>query len=617
MKPTKRWKAGLTAIVFMMLQMITLLIKGISVGAADTVVYDAQEIPAFADRTIQEVSDQYSAALYAGESYVNYDSSTWYVREPSFEAPYDAGEITQDTHTTMVAMTDFFRWLMGNRPLLKESQHSEQLQAGALVRNYHFSHSVDASYKPGDMSDTLWQYGADCEHNILAGGYTPQGSIGGWMNEGYSVEYESWGTIGHRAMMMDMYLSDIQYGFSGTVAIGDTVSRENQPNAPFAAYPAPGYMPSSLVNPTTCAWSVQLDRDVMEVDDVYDVTVTITNLNTGETWTRIADDETLMSSYGCLAFVQPMDYGSGGYTDSYEVVLDGLLDAATGAAAEIRYTVKFFDITEYAMSRVDEVNFRMEYGIGPKMMNEADLKKIAAILPREIPVHAENDHIFYVPVTGDWQVDLQNSCFVNSGDVSALPERIQDYEGMLQRITIPFVQKTGYTAEYDTLDIIPSQVDSGSRVSLSVYRTNISTDTVHIFKLRQKADGSYTAVKTFDSADYEDGSEEVQEGYVIESACAADGGEYLSVYFNQSWIDGGYTVSVFVSNMVSTLKVKGTLAGDLNQDGVLDGRDLILMAKGLTGMADIPLDAADCNGDGHVNIFDMVVLKAQLHDAGV
>ena len=587
----------------------------ITAKAVDAAAYDADKLPVFADRTMQEVADAYSEALYAGETYNNRDSSTWYAEEALLEAPYSAGKITEDTHKAMTSMTNFYRWLMGLPELQAESQHSSHLQAGALVRNYDFNHTVNAGYKPSDMGDVLWEYGACCSHNILAAGFTPQGAITGWMNEGYRVEEYMWDSIGHRAMMMRISTSDIQYGFSGNIAIGEITAHENESDIPFAAFPAPGYMPDAIINPSCSAWSVELNTDIVEVYDDYEILVTITNLNTGQEWIRMADDETLLNSYGCLAFVQPDDYTENGYTDSYEVVMSGLVDVETGDDTAIRYTVNFFDVAQYAASRVEPVNYRKEYGIGPDMMNEEGLKKVAAILPGTVPVHTESGLDLEIPVTGAWQVDMENSCFVNQGDASALPDRITDHYGYLERVTIPFAEKTGYTAMYDFLDIIPSTVQAGDSVSISAYRTNVSTDTVHIFKLKEEEDGTYSSVQKFDSTEYDDGSGNVKEGYVVEKAGAKDAGTYLSVYFNKEWHDSGYNlVTMFVSNQASTLTIYG-LPGDVNQDGMTGLGDLVGMTKVLMGDAPERLAYADLNDDSRVNIFDMAYLREILSEA--
>ena len=113
------------------------------------------------------------------------------------------------------------------------------------------------------------------------------------------------------------------------------------------------------------------------------------------------------------------------------------------------------------------------------------------------------------------------------------------------------------TAEYDTLDIVPSVVDAGGRVNIAAYRTSISTDTVHIFKLIDNPDGSQSSELIFDSNDHLTGDGSVTEGFTIESASAEDNGSYMSVYFNNAWLNDRQLISVYVSNYVSRLTVNG------------------------------------------------------------
>jgi hypothetical protein len=585
----------------------------LTVEAEDTVLYDAADETTFSQRTLQDVADAYSQALYISDTYDNYDSSSWYATPSSTTYPYAAGELTEDTHATLTALTNFYRWLVGSQPLTNVSTHSEEMQAGALVRNFEFDHFISDSNKPSDMDDALWTLGADCKHNVLASGYTPTDAIKGWMSEGYSVDLESWSTIGHRAMMMQMRASQMEYGYSGRVAIGLVTEYRNTCDLPFTAFPAPGYMPASLVEGSECAWSVELNNSILEMDDEYDVTVTITNLRTQEQWVRTAEDETLMSSYGCLVFVQPTDYVDNTYTDAYEVVISGLTDVETGKAAQAQYTVNFFPLEDYATSRIHWTDFHTQYGIAPSLMQLESLEKIAAILPTEIPAKAENGNTYIVPVTGHWQVDMEQQCFYNTGDTSALPWNIKDALGKLERVTIPFYEKSGYTALYDSLTITPAKATAGDDVSFSVFRTNVSTDRVQIYQLTTDASGTYQGTKRFDSYDSGD-TGVVQETYTMKQVTPADAGTYISVYFNQSWIDGGNTVKVFVSNTLSTLSVEG-ISGDVSGDGKIDVADMVALKKVLTGMDTTHLDSADCNGDGTVNVFDLICLKELLDAA--
>ncbi len=533
--------------------------ENISVYGQDdgAILYDADTEELFVSRTMQEIADEYSAALYAIESYDNSDNSTWYSSVPSFGGYYDPGMITTDTHEAMIAMTNFYRWLIGVQPVTGNMEDTPALQACALIRNYDFNHFVRDEYKPADMPDELWAYGAEVNHSILASGYTPQGSITGWMNEGYLIESDTWESIGHRATLTKMSLSQIAFGHCGNITAGVGVKYKNDRVLPFTSFPSPGYMPSDLLNPLLSAWSIELNPDVLYLDDTYDAQVTITNLNTGETFTRSADEETLILSFGCITFKQPDDFGENGYTDSYKVELTGIYDYDTDEPAKISYTVKFFSLNDCRQTAVTSVDTCMKYMIGPDMMNGIGLDIIAAILPDEVSVLADNGQLFTAPVNNEWIVDTANNCFVNSASVSNLPSRVSDPNGLLQYITIPFEEKTGMTAEYDTLDIVPSVVDAGGRVSIAAYRTSISTDTVHIFKLIDNPDGSQSSKLIFDSNDHPTGDSSVTEGFTIESASAEDNGRYMSVYFNKAWLEDRHLISVYVSNYVSQLTVNG------------------------------------------------------------
>lgn len=574
--------------------------------------YNANELEVFANRTKEEIGEQYSYAMYNVSSYDNRDKDTWYTTEPSLVDPYDPGAINEDTHQAMVDMMNFYRWIMGCEPLTGNMNHLEDLQYGAMVRNFYFDHNVIDTFKPADMSDEIWQRGADCNHNIIAKGYTPQGAISGWMNEGYDVERESWteSGIGHRAMTMRMTTSEIALGYSGEVAIGRCTNNENPNNMPFTAYPAPGYAPSQLINPSICAWTVEFNDEMFEAECTEDITVTIENKNTKEQWVRTRDKDNLIISFECLVFAQPDDYGDTGYTDSYEVTITGVKDVTNGEAAILTYTVDFFDLHEYSQTRVASAETSMKYMLAPDMMNEKSLKYVASILPNVVTVKTEDNKLVDVPVAGKWTVDTENKCFRNSGDVAKLPARVKDYYGYLENIVVPYEEKIQLLVKYDTLDIVPRVALSGGVVKLTTYRTQTVTDTVHIFKLIDLPDGSCMSIKMFDSTQTEGGCDDVYVGYNINCAAPADSGKYISVYYSQEWLNGRQITPVYVSSNIAELTVN-TEYYDLNGDGSVDLADLITMTKVISGHAECPV-SADCDKNGRINVFDLILLKNKL-----
>lgn len=535
-------------------------------SSGDTIVYDADEMEPFKSRTLKEVADEYAKARYAGATYSNSDSSTWYQEPCSTSAPYAAGVLTQDTHTAMTAMTNFYRWLSGLNSLKNSSTHSDSLQVQALVRNFEFSHWVSDSSKPADMSDEMWNAGAPCRHNILARGYTPQGAITGWMNEGYSLRSQSWDTTGHRYALIEASLSDVQYGFSGGIAIGAGVASGNTSDLPFSAFPAPGYMPSRLVSPSSSAWSVRINKNTLKIADSTKVTAVITNLNTGNSYECTKENGKLRVSGVEIDMVQPSDYSGSRYTDSYRVQITGLQDAATGSEAQISYTTRFADITEEMPSYVTSVTAdAREYVIYKTMDNIESIKKVAAILPKQVWATAESGKKIRVSVKGEWEINEADKCFVNSADPSGLPENITDKNHLLDEVKVPYKISDDYYDSYNTLYISPQKVKEGKNIELGVYRTNISTDTSQIYKLTAKEDGTYSAVKKYDSSESPEFDKEASDASVYSAThiykksgvTLDDAGEYISVYYSSS-----SQSRIYICRATKTLEVEHTHTWD-------------------------------------------------------
>lgn len=535
-------------------------------SSGDTIVYDADEMEPFKSRTLKEVADEYAKARYAGATYSNSDSSTWYQEPCSTSAPYAAGVLTQDTHTAMTAMTNFYRWLSGLNSLKNSSTHSDSLQVQALVRNFEFSHWVSDSSKPADMSDEMWNAGAPCRHNILARGYTPQGAITGWMNEGYSLRSQSWDTTGHRYALIEASLSDVQYGFSGGIAIGADVASGNTSDLPFSAFPAPGYMPSRLVSPSSSAWSVRINKNTLKIADSTKVTAVITNLNTGNSYECTKENGKLRVLGVEIDMVQPSDYSGSRYTDSYRVQITGLQDAATGSEAQISYTTRFADITEEMPSYVTSVTAdAREYVIYKTMDNIESIKKVAAILPKQVWATAESGKKIRVSVKGEWEINEADKCFVNSADPSGLPENITDKNHLLDEVKVPYKISDDYYDSYNTLYISPQKVKEGENIELGVYRTNISTDTSQIYKLTAKEDGTYSAVKKYDSSESPEFDKEASDASVYSAThiykksgvTLDDAGEYISVYYSSS-----SQSRIYVCRATKTLEVEHTHTWD-------------------------------------------------------
>lgn len=95
----------------------------------------------------------------------------------------------------------------------------------------------------------------------------------------------------------------------------------------------------------------------------------------------------------------------------------------------------------------------------------------------------------------------------------------------------------------------------------------------------------------------------------------------------QNWTRYGIAIAGSIAPCANTrdgiggyvCPLTGSLRGDLNLDGILDARDLVILANYLVGNLQpgsppflAPLSAADMNGDGLVNAVDLVLLQNRL-----
>ena len=353
MRKKKLEKKKLLGIILIATVLFSIPCLCLETKAAEVVVYNANEWDVFKNRSQKEIANEYNKAKNAGATYKDGVTTSYYKTSPSAVAPYSGGELTEDTHLAMTAMTNYYRWLVGSKPI-GVSSHSADLQVGALVRIWNHNHIInDTQGKPADMSETLWNQGAKASNNILAWGYTPTGSITGWLDEGYDLRNATFDTVGHRYFIISdsvsslqfAYVSSSQNSFWGYSSLGKGTTGANKTLA-YTAYPSPGYMPLNDLPVETSAWTVEVNKNEMSYS-LDNLKVVVTNLNTKETYECTKANGKLTENFYNLAFVQPSASGSH-YTegDQYKVEITGLIDKKTNNAAKIEYQTKFFDIND-------------------------------------------------------------------------------------------------------------------------------------------------------------------------------------------------------------------------------------------------------------------------------
>ncbi len=530
----------------------------VTAQAVNTVVYDGDKMSTFSSRTPESVAKKYTDAYYAGASYVNSDSSTYYSTPASTESPYNQGVLSKDTLKCMQEMTNFYRWLVGNEPLVVECTQNDSLQCQALDRNFEFNHKISQSSKPEDMPDELWQKGYACQHNILAWGYTPLDSITGWMNEGYYLSSKKWDTLGHRYALISPDNLDVQFGYCGTIGIGKyNYYTKASSYQPFYAFPSPGYVPADCISPTYSAWSVDFDTSKIKVTDTSAVKVTVTNLSTKTSYECTSSNDKASVSSSSIAFVQPSEYDKStyNYTDSFKVVITGLTDVATGNPAQVQYTVKFFDLKDHAQGRITSAGFDYKKVLfyNGYYTDTESLKKLGALLPTTVTVTNEFGNKVQVKAKGKWTLDEANKCWYNSVDPSAVPSKFVDTNGLLKKLTIGYESTDDSYDVYNTLSIYPSDTTCGNNVRFSIHRTLTTYRTTLLGLIAKDSSGNYYCKKSYDSLtspEFDSEGSGTYHYYNIK-ATEADSGEYISLYY----YSGGSWDTAYACNIPRTLTV--------------------------------------------------------------
>ena len=574
MKKKVMRKLFCVAIVFMV------AITYISVRADDLNTYNANEWTEFKDRTKEEIAAKYSDAIKAGSTYVDGDTATYYIVEPSLEGTGTGGQLTEDTHIAMTEMSNYYRWLAGVSPLSRTSQHSDGLQAGAYIRpNSNYGHNLSGIAKPDNIPQELWDAGK-VAHNILSWYSTPRGSITNWINEGDFLLDNSLSTVGHRHAIISPTTYSIDYGYAGTTGIGKILIRMEEPRTPFTAYPAPGYMPTNAINFLNSAWSIEPDPHVMEYDSIDDVTVTVTNLNTKESYECTTDNGDLIEDGSALTpiivFSHPnLDSLSYQDKDKFQVDVTGLKNVTTKEDITLTYTVEFFDIKNYIEGTVESValeNYN-KIVITEDVNNQESLQKIAKILPSNVKVTADSGKTVNVSTLGNWQVDETKHCFYVAGNAEELPSNIKDSENKLSRIEIP------YSVD-DSIGVLSFSksnpvIGQSGRFEMGVLSAQPAND--FTYELYQVTDGKSSL--RFDQDDESTTTGTYYVYFNIDSLTKNDEGAYIGVYYdNSSAYVAGITDLEIAEKEVTSIKMLNVHKNSykIGDDLEIDGEEVLI-----------------------------------------
>ena len=295
-------------------------------------------------------------------------SQTIFLTEPSVVAPYATGSLTEEFMQTGLTYLNYVRFVAGLPEITLDDAMNLDAQHGAVVLAA-IDELTHYPSQPADMDDAFFKRGSDAtsSSNIsYRWGYDPLGnlknSILGCMNDNSSIGNLT--TVGHRRWLLNPTLGKVGFGYaesnSGASYIVTKVFDRSGVGCTFdfISWPAAGNQPVDLF-PAQNPWSVTLNNSVYRKASADSVKITVTRESDGTQWifdgstgkpnTNI-DPYLIVDTQGygipnCIIF-HPGTANVRNYEGVYTVKITGIY-YLNGSAAEINYTVDFFDINSY------------------------------------------------------------------------------------------------------------------------------------------------------------------------------------------------------------------------------------------------------------------------------
>jgi len=282
-----------------------------------------------------------------------------YKEEPSTEAPYKAGSLTDETLNSSVKMVNQIRYIAGlSYNVELDKSYTEMAQAASLVNrvNRIMTHWPN---RPSGMEESLYQLGRKgAESSNIASGYGPINSslVEGYMEDGDSSNIER---VGHRRWILNPPMSATGFGYCDNFSAMYVFDKNNQAASEYGVVWPAQTMPTDYFG-RDYPWSISMGYEV----DKDKVQVKLIRMSDEKTWNFSSThsngyfnvDNGGYGQKGCIIF-RPDDvkYYVGG--DVFQVTISGL-------DTPVSYSVSFFDlvpVTSVTIKKTDTKILKGQY----------------------------------------------------------------------------------------------------------------------------------------------------------------------------------------------------------------------------------------------------------------
>lgn len=279
-----------------------------------------------------------------------------FVRNPYFQAPFDAGALSFDTQQSAANMVNQMRYIAGLSGVVSiNDEYSRYAQAAAFVNYLNGTPQSKTPARPSGISDTLYMMaslGAE-RSNLAWSSWSNRGLndtiVSDWMNDGDTTNIY---TLEHRRRLLNPLTNQIGFGAvsgpSGTYSCAYTYENNNAWSTETGvAWPAQN-MPVEYFS-ALYPWSISMGRQV----SMNDISVVLTRMSDNRRWyfSRGSSDGDFWVSNdnfgqtGCIIF-RPSLQTLGSYQPG-----DTFLVTVSGAIEPINYTVQFFSLGNTSPTR--------------------------------------------------------------------------------------------------------------------------------------------------------------------------------------------------------------------------------------------------------------------------
>lgn len=398
---------------------------------SDTEIFNADNWSVFSDRTAEDIAERYAASV------IQSDENNLYESFSDNGETYNISILSDNVKSNIISNINYYRWLEGVPEISVLEEKCLNVQAAVFYDVIQSQNKIAGKSYPDNMPEELSKLGVEAIAESIVKPTTVGTAVRDSLCGGLDFNEDS--ILKSRMAIMSYKSSEIAVGYYSGVFACSSYGEENNMVYAFASYPSPGLFPANDIDKELSAWHIELNSGMIIYDEIEDINVQITDMTDGTVYSRDLGDGLFVSD-GLIVFYPPEENGTI-YKHKYQVQVYGL-KTITGKDAAIKYTVDFFDRTEYENTEI--VNIKSEYNVIYAPKNITDLQ-LTAFFPVKAEAELDNGRILDINILNWTQsvsegVGFDENRYIAVIDDSSISKFIVDTDNMLRNIGLKVIR---------------------------------------------------------------------------------------------------------------------------------------------------------------------------------